>query len=308
MCDSEFDLDNIWKVAEEQLSEYNKETGNSNDIQECKHEFFDNTCKYCGFQDFLCQTAEWNNYKDQSTGEFSKNTQRADLYIDDNPYSSIGTIIPFNNSSLIGRLQIQQTFNHKQKTYWQIGITIERIGTLLNLNKDIINCAKTYWHTYMKSGKLTRASVRQGLIAACVFHSCVSNNIPIQRDEILKAFDCSTKTLSKGEKVLYEILNTNNNIIITGVEIENSNSFIRYCNQLGLEFIVSTTCNDLYLKHKVELQAVTPKSAIGGILSYTVKNILKQKHPSKATISATVDICTPTLNKVISLIEKLENS
>lgn len=303
---SEFDLDDIWKVAEEELSVYNEQIGNSNKIDSCKHDFFDNTCIKCGFQNFICQTAEWNNYKDQSTGEFSKNTQRADLYVDDNPYSSVGSVIPFNNSSLIGRLQIQQTFNHKQKTYWQIGITIERVGILLNLNKDIISSAKNNWHTYMKSGKLTRASVRQGLIAACLFHSCVSNNVPIQRDEILKAFDCSTKTLSKGEKVLYEILNTNNNITITGVEIENSNSFIRYCNQLGLQFSTSTTCNDLYLKHKVQLQAVTPKSAIGGIISYVVKYVLKQKHPSKATISATVDICTPTLNKVINMIETLE--
>ncbi len=300
---NELDLADIWKDAEEELSVYNKD---SNQINFCKHNFFDNTCVNCGFQNFICQTAEWNNYRDQSTGEFTKNTQRADLYVDENPYSNSGSVIPFNNNSLIGRLHIQQTFNHKQKTYWQIGNIIEETGSLLNLNKDIISSAKNNWHIYMKSGKLTRASVRQGLIAACLFRSCITNNVPIQRDEILKAFDCSTKTLSKGEKVLYEILNTNNNVTITAVEIEHSNSFIRYCNQLGLKFSVSTICNDLYLKHKVQLQAVTPKSAIGGIISFVVKNILKQKHPSKATISATVDICTPTLNKVINMIETLE--
>ena len=305
---TDFDLDDIWKVAENELSDYNEKTCDSTKNCGCKHEFSNNTCVICGYIDYICQTAEWNNYRDQSTGEFSKNTQRADLYVDDNPYSSVGTIIPFNNRSLIGRLQIQQTFNHKQKTYWQTGVTIERVGTLLNLNKDIIGSAKNNWHIYMNSGKLTRASVRQGLIAACLFHSCVSNNVPIQRDEILKAFECSTKTLSKGEKVLYEILNTNNNVIITGIEIESSNSFIRYCNQLGLHFSTNVMCNDLYLKHKVQLQAVTPKSAIGGIISYIVKHVLKQKNPSKATISATVDICTPTLNKVIKLIETIEGT
>lgn len=307
-------LDEIWQIAEEAFSEKQKIENNNEggkNFSNCCHKYDHfNTCINCGHQNFISSGAEWNNYKDQSTGEYSKNTQRADLYVDDNPFAASvgGSIIPFSNKSLIGRLQIQQTFNHKQKTYWLISEQIETCATLLNLKKTVIDDAKHNWASYMKSGKLTRASVRQGLIAACLFRSCITNNVPIERDEIIRAFSCDTKTLSKGEKVLYEILNTNSNMPITGIEIENSNSFIRYCNQLGLEFKIANTCNDLFIKHKVPLQAVTPKSAIGGILAYTVKHILKQKNPSKTVISATVDICTPTLNKVISLIEKLENN
>jgi hypothetical protein len=61
-------------------------------------------------------------------------------------------------------------------------------------------------------------------------------------------------------------------------------------------------------KYEIELQAVTPKSATGGILAYFVKFVLKQKVPTKTVISATVDVCTPTINKVINIIRDLENN
>lgn len=308
---TDYTVEDLWKIADEafeetQINEVNEDKCQIVNHCNCIHTYINNICTKCGFENYISNNAEWNNYRDQSTGEFSKNTQRADVYTDENPYATSGTILPFSNRSLIGRLQIQQTFSHKQKTFWQTGNLIEQTATLLNLNKEIIDCAKHYWHVYMESGKLTRASVRQGLIAACLFHSCISNKVPIERDEILRAFECTTKTLSKGEKVLYEILNINNNNPITGIIIEDSNSFIRYCNQLGLKYSVSNICNEYYIKYKVELQAVTPKSAIGGILAFVVKNILKQKNPTKTIISATVDICTPTLNKVLLLIENLE--
>ena len=128
---------------------------------------------------------------------------------------------------------------------------------------------------------------------------------PIERQEIIKAFHCDTKTLSKGEKVLFEILNIDNSTYVN-IQSEDSNSFIRYCSLLKLEFKVANICNELYKKHKIELQAVTPKSAVGGIIAYVVKFNLKLKIPTKTVISATVDVCTPTLNKVIQLIIDLE--
>jgi len=159
----------------------------------------------------------------------------------------------------------------------------------------------------MESGKLTRASVRKGLIASCLFYSCMKHNSPIERQEILKVFRCDTKTLSKGEKVLFEILNSNN-LTYINLQAEESNSFIRYCSLLKLPFHISTICNDIYEKHKIKLQAVTPKSAVGGIIAYVVKFQLKLKSPTKTIISATVDVCTPTLNKVIELVKNLEET
>jgi len=293
--------DSLWEIANEAYEQL-KETEAVNNPKEieCEHIYCEDVCEKCGacksgFQ--ISQEGEWNVYKDDS-GNYAKNTQRADVYTDSNPYSTGGTLLPGSKNTLMAKLQIQQTFSHKQKTYWQVTTDIENASIKLNINnKHIVETAKGYWHKYMESGKLTRASVRKGLIAACLSYSCVKNNSPIERQEIINAFGCDTKTLSKGEKVLFEILDSSN-LTYVNIQTEDTNSFIRYCSLL---------CNELYQKHKVPLQAVTPKSAVGGIIVYVVKYRLELKTPTKTIISTVVDVCTPTLNKVIQLIIDLEN-
>ena len=310
----EEDYNSLWEIAnvafEELKSEENAKNPKNEEKKTCKHKnICEDVCVDCGaclYFTNVSREGEWNNYKDDC-GNYSKNTQRCDTYVDSNPYSRGGTILPGSKNTLMAKLQIQQTFSHKQKTYWLISEEIERAASFLNItSKDTIDTAKKYWHKYMDSGKLTRASVRKGLIAACLFYSCTINNSPIERQEIIKAFNCDTKTLSKGEKVLFEILNTNN-LTYVNVQTQDSNSFVRYCSLLKLKFSVSNICNELYEKHKVPLQAVTPKSAVGGIIAYVVKFNLNLKTPTKTIISATVDVCTPTLNKVIQLVHDLEN-
>lgn len=311
--DSELNYNALWEIADiafEELKIEEKLKNNKNNKNDCKHlNIIEDVCTDCGaclnFSN-VSSESEWNNYRDDS-GNYTKNTQRCDCYVDTNPYSTGGTLLPGSNNTLMAKLQIQQTFSHKQKTYWLTTTEIENAAALLKINnKDTIDTAKKYWHKYMESGKLTRASVRKGLIAACLFYSCTINNSPIERQEIINAFNCDTKTLSKGEKVLFEILNTNN-LTYINVQTEDSNSFIRYCSLLKLKFSISNICNDIYQKYKVPLQAVTPKSAVGGIIAYVVKYKLSLKSPTKTIISATVDVCTPTLNKVIQLIADLEN-
>ena len=312
------DYSSLWEKADlafEELrieSKDNKKKSKNDDdaIYKCNHKIdSDGVCSLCGLCTnnlMISYEGEWNVYKDDC-GNYSKNTQRCDTGVDSNPYSVGGTILPLKKNTLMSKLAIQQTFSHKQKTYWQVSQEFDRVGANLNINdKFLLDTAKSYWHKYMESGKLTRASVRRGLIAACLFYSCTKNNSPIERQEIIRAFECDTKTLSKGEKVLFEILNTDK-LTYVNVQKEDSNSFIRYCSLLKLPFHVSNTCNDLFVKYKTELQAVTPKSAVGGIIAYVVKYKLKQKIPTKTVISATVDVCTPTLNKVIQLIHDLDN-
>jgi transcription initiation factor TFIIIB Brf1 subunit/transcription initiation factor TFIIB len=309
----EEDYNSLWEIAnlafEELKSEENFKKPPKENIT-CRHvNICEDVCTDCGaclHYVNVSYQGEWNNYKDDC-GNFSKNTQRCDTYTDTNPYSTGGTILSGNKKTLMAKLQIQQTFSHKQKTYWLVSEEIEHAASLLKIyNKDTIETAKSYWHKYMDSGKLTRASVRKGLIAACLFYSCTTNNTPIERQEIISAFNCDTKTLSKGEKVLFEILNINN-LTYVNVQTEDSNSFVRYCSLLKLQFNVSNICNELFNKHKIHLQAVTPKSSVGGIIAYVVKFKLNLKAPTKTVISATVDVCTPTLNKVIQLIIDLEN-
>ena len=151
-------FDSLWEIADEaleqlketELTETNKNTKNTkkNDKSiDCNHIFCEGVCQECG----LCKEGsnishegEWNIYKDD-TGKYSKNTQRADTFKDSNPYSVGGTLLPGSKKTLIAKLQIQQTFSHKQKTFWQVGSEIENAATKLNINsKEIIDTAKGY--------------------------------------------------------------------------------------------------------------------------------------------------------------------
>jgi len=313
--------EDIWTLAE-MAAELNKEPNETttDDDSFCKHKnyFFDsstyeNICIDCGSIIFsnISNEPEWNNYRDEC-GNYSKNTQRADMYVSDNPYQTGECcIINFKNNRFLMRLQYQQAFTHKQKTFWQTGLTLERVCGILNLKHDCLATAKNLWYVCMESGKLTRASVREGLIASCLYYACIHNKIPIERDEIIKAFGCTTKCLSKGEKVICQILDVfphYHHLIYNNINIDKNDSFIRHCSNLGVPFSVSNECKEIFEKNKIKLQAVTPKSAIGGVIAYTIKEKLKYKIPTKSQISKMVDVCTPTINKVIELIKKDTNN
>ena len=304
-------MDDIWKDFELCKQEEEKTTQKHPtklNLHICEHNLdYDGVCVKCGIVIDgynISSSSEWNNYKNES-GNYSTNTQRGDVYDDNNPYSKGGTLA-FNTNTLIGKLQLQMTFNHKQKTYWLIGKQFEHVSSQLNINTQIIDYAKSYWHMYMESGRLTRASVRKGLIAACLYHSCIKKDFPVSREQILEIFECTTKTLSKGEKVLFEIIERDE-LIYKGTNHDEQSSFIKYCSLLELPYSLNNKCNIMYNKYKVQLQAVTPKSAVGGIIAYFIKNVLKLKKPSKTVISTTVDVCTPTINKVILILENLES-
>ena len=309
------DTDSIWAdMLKSQILD-SKDSGDSEDSTKCKHL---NTFEDSSTHDTICSDcceiirgcifsgAEWNNYKDESGG-WAKSNQRSDCFVSDNPYQKGETsIIQFRNPLLM-RMQYQLAFNHKQKTYWQTGNTFDHVAGMLSIKKDCIDTAKKLWFHCMESGKLTRASVRQGLIASCLYYSCIYNSCPISREEILRVFKFTSKCLAKGEKVFYQVIENikdYKHLIYTNVDIQENDSFVKYCSKLGLPFKISMECNEIHEKFRVELQAVTPKSAIGGILTFVVKNKMKLKSPTKSEISKAVNVCTPTINKVLEILNQ----
>ncbi len=59
---------------------------------------------------------------------------------------------------------------------------------------------------------------------------------------------------------------------------------------------------------KLVLTSVAPKSAVGGILAWVIKNELKQRIPTKADIAKAVQICSPSLNKSLKLVKSFYDS
>lgn len=298
----------IWKVFDELKEELKEE-------KSCNHEdtFIDcgcSVCLECGqivSSNISELVSEWNNYKNDD-GSYQNNCQRADLYVSDNPYALGGTIPGFNKNSYIMRLHYQQVFSHKQKTYWKISEKFMDYCTLIGLpTSDIVTTAKKMWHICMESGKLTRAGVRNGLIGSCLYYACVYCNVPIDRQKIIETVDGDNKGFLKGEKVFCEIMEGSEyykSITKKTIDIKENDSFYQYCVKLEIPLRASKLCDEIYSKNLYKLDSVTPKSAIAGVLYYVVKHTLNLKRPSKSKVSEEINVCIPTINKVLNILEK----
>ena len=206
------------------------------------------------------------------------------------------------------RLHLQYTFSHKQKTFWKISEKFQSYCTILGIHQSVLPTAKDMWHICMESGKLTRASVRNGLISACLYYACVHINLPVDRQKLIDNTEGNQKGFLKGEKIYLEIMQTSKIYKYLGkqkIDIKENDTFVKFCNALQLPFKTVHACNAIYTECLDKLDSVTPKSITAGILFYVVKNKLKLKQPSKSKISQTVNVCIPTINKVVSILETI---
>lgn len=307
--------DDIWDQIDCMLEDYKEPR---KEIQmDCKHinVICDKregckVCADCGIvvETQVYETCEWNNYKSED-GTFSANSQRADIYVSDNPYDIGGSIPGIFKNGLTMKMHLQQTFSHKQKTFWKTSEKFLHYITLLEIHRCVLPTAKDMWHFCMESGKLTRASVRNGLISACLYYACVYNNLPVDRQKLIDNTEGNQKGFLKGEKVFHEIMENHNIYNFLGkqkIDIKENDTFVKFCNILELPFKAVHICNEIYTKNVDALDSVTPKSITAGILFFVVKNKLNLKTPSKAKISSVVNVCIPTINKVVAALDKAE--
>ena len=305
--------EDIWDQISDMLE--NENTKN-NISEECHHlnivrdqKEGSEICIDCGLvvNSRVCESCEWNNYKTED-GTFNANSQRGDLYVSDNPYDIGGSVPGFYKNSLMMRIHLQQTFSHKQKTFWKISEKFNHYISVIGIHRSVLPTTKDMWHVCMESGKLTRASVRNGLISACLYYACIHNNLPVDRQKVIDNTEGNQKGFLKGEKIYLEIMETNklyNHLGKQKIDIKENDTFVKFCGALELPFKTVHICNEIYTECLDKLDSVTPKSITAGILFFVVKHKLKIKQPSKAKISQVVNVCIPTINKVVSILETI---
>ena len=305
--------EDIWDQISDML---NKENIKIHEPVECHHiniiynqKEGNEICLDCGIVTCckIFDSCEWNNYKTDD-GKFDLSSQRADLYVSDNPYEIGGSIPGLNKNSLAMRMHIQQTFSHKQKTFWKISEKFQHYISLIGIHQGVLPTAKDMWHICMESGKLTRASVRSGLISACLYYACIHNNLPVDRQKLIDNTEGNQKGFLKGEKIFLEIMESHkvyNQLGKQKIDIKENDTFVKFCSILELPFKTVHTCNEIYTQYLDKLDSVTPKSITAGILFFVVKHKLNLKQPSKAKISQIVNVCIPTINKVVSILETI---
>jgi transcription initiation factor TFIIIB Brf1 subunit/transcription initiation factor TFIIB len=284
-------------------------------------------CSLCGLvlSSKISDSAEWNNYTD--SGGYSSNNSRCGTSTkttDINPFTSeLSSFVPkgvknvcFQDGKMIkydiSKLHIKNSFNHLQKSFNGVESILENI-TSDKYPKRIVMTATMLWGEIMKTKKVTRAGVRKGLIACCLYYSCIHYNCTRSPLEICKDFGMEdTKQFNKGDK---EFKDTFENIPAwSHLLTKTSNSddyFSRFCSDLemhhlikeGLAFQLAKECRETYETIKYDLVGLFPKSSACGIIFWVMK---KNKIPvTKTNLSKALNICSPTLSKTCQAIVDL---
>lgn len=173
--------------------------------------------------------------------------------------------------------------------------------------------AKMLWGEIMKAKKVTRAGVRKGLIACCLFYACVHYDCTRSPLEICQDFGMEdTKQFNKGDK---EFKETFENIPKwSHLLMKTSNSedyFSRFCSDLevnhlikeGIAFQLAKECRELYETIKEKLIGLFPKSAACGIIFWVMKK--KKMNITKTSLSKVLNICNPTLSRTCGIITEI---
>lgn len=288
-----------------------------------KNEFY---CKYCddltmtkedlGYECYKCgyvgdividQGAEWRYYGVNDTRGYNP-TRTGNIINPLLPKSSMGTFIGGNRYSNIQRLHTWSSMPSSERSLWIIYKKINRLLQNSDIANKIIEESKYYYKMITENDKklkgiLTRGSIRQGLIAACIYVSCKNNGVPKHSAEIASLCNIDENLVTKGLKKFVEIekrkkLNINNK------QTKPSEFINIYCNKLNLGNNVKKLCIILCgraIKLGI-LKNNTPPSIASGIV-YLI--IMKLKlDVSKSVLIGIIKISEVTLNKTY---KKLNN-
>jgi transcription initiation factor TFIIIB Brf1 subunit/transcription initiation factor TFIIB len=283
-------------------------------------------CSKCGLvlQSIISDEAEWNNYTNKDGSKGNNSRCGGSTAYDINPFiDPLSTFLPKGSKSFINKegryieydiskLHIQNSYNHLQKSYNQVELIIDS-STADRYSKTVVTTAKKLWAEIMKSKKLTRGGVRKGLIACCIYYSCIHHDCPRSPIEVCRDFGLpDTKNFNKGDKEFKETFEREPMWAhLLTKNLSTDNYFMRLCSKLetercikeGTSFVLSKKCKEFYENNKDELESVFPKSAACGIIFYICKK--ESIAITKSKLSKTLGICAPTLSKTLKIIENL---
>ena len=280
-------------------------------------------CETCGFvflENNISKEAEWNCYRD-STGSVNTSNVRCHVSRDvTNPYDEglpqafpTGWKQSYTDDKGNKRVIHMDKRNlwyipYKQKAFWEVSQifdrAIERLGTTL---EPKLSVSKKLWHHIMESGVVSRGANRRGLIANCLVYACKIENNPRKVQDIAEAFQINPTEITRGHKIFKEIMTDSEYeyILYDNNDSNPRHFFNKHIDRLGLKFKVARRCGDILTKYGDIMNNVAPQSKIAGIISWVVHIEMKLKKPNKSSICKEVGVCSPTLKKVVEILNSL---
>lgn len=214
-------------------------------------------CKDCGVinEESFDYSPEWKQFNnDDSRGEGMNRCACPTSYFF--PKSSQGTIIAGSKSSRLRRKQKWNSYVYKERSLSKVLERIKDVCSKSGIQKIVVDSASIMYKklsdckhkTGDNKGKsiIIRGSNREGIIAACVFASCIINEIPVSVKEIANMFNLDDKRVTKGYKQLYKLMkNCDDNVFFDQLDTSTPEHNIkRFCPRIG----ISKNNTDLAIK------------------------------------------------------------
>ena len=315
---SNMNEDELWEL----FDEVKKEDNIDNSIDD------KNTIKcYCGCTEFISEdnmnicskcssivsnvienTAEWRFYgnDDNRDGDPSRCGMPTNNLL---PKSSMGSMIGcgYKDNIDIRRIRMFQMWNsmpYDERTLWNVfdKMTANTINN--GIPQKVIDNAKVLYKKASEK-KISRGDNKEGLIASCIYHSCLLNKIPKSSKDIAAMFNISHVTLNKGNSRFQTLLQIN-------VSSPDPIDFIsQYGNNLNMYIGDINKCKELVkiIEDNEIMNDNSPTSSAAGILYYysVVKNLgySKKKFAKACNVSeVTIVKCYKIINNYHDLIIK----
>jgi transcription initiation factor TFIIIB Brf1 subunit/transcription initiation factor TFIIB len=212
-------------------------------------------------------TAEWRFY-----GGDSKNDDPSRCGLPTNallPKSSLGSMIGgnrFSNNYDIRRIRQYQMWNampYNERTLWNVFDKLTNVALSNGIPQKIVDDAKVLYKRASEK-KISRGDNKEGLIASCIYHACLMNNLPRSSKEIAKMFDIDPVILNKGNSRFQTLLQIN---VVSSSPLD----FIsRYCSILDMKMEDIELCKQLvkFLEDSEIMSDNSPTSSCASILFY----------------------------------------
>lgn len=305
----------------------------ANDVVE-RGGFF--TCTKCGQTLYprISDLAEWGNYTDSAGNPTSSSRCGTASASETNPYSSSYSFMPPGVKNVcykngvqvkydITNVHVRNCVSHQSKSFSIVEDAIDCIAD--KYSARVLLTAKALWSEvtrYEKVSedgktrkKITRAGVRKGLIACCVYYACIHFNSTRSPSEICADFNICTRQFNKGNREFKEIFETSARWAHLLKRTSGSDDyFIRFCSDLEMGGIISentafelaTECKRVHERIRDDIHGLFPKSAACGIIFCVMRK--RGILVTKTSVSKILGICGPSLTKCCAAVAGLIGS
>lgn len=267
-------------------------------------------CVDCGVvkeDTIIDESAEWNFGAEES--QYNKDPSRcggpANALLEKSSLSTlINTSKSKGNNYTMAKIHQQQSMGYVERSLYHVFEEIQKMGSEKGeLPQSILEQAKAYYKKISEK-RLSRGTIRKGLIACCILYACKAHNVPRSVKEISKMCNIEVSILNKTTKIFSEIMKDE----ISGNKGVNVDDLLsRFVSIFQFDTkehhsILRTVrkVHEYVLKHNI-LHGKTPTSMASGIIYFVL--MTKGYEVDKQLVTEHHKISMVTLSKIYNILK-----